>query len=39
MTGNLKLLSNFVEQFMGTVKFGNDQIAPILVYGNLVQGK
>ncbi|GJT90449.1 retrovirus-related pol polyprotein from transposon TNT 1-94 [Tanacetum coccineum] len=38
MTGNLKLLSNFVEQFLGTVKFGNNQIAPILGYGDLVQG-
>ncbi|GKG47298.1 hypothetical protein Tco_0504495, partial [Tanacetum coccineum] len=38
MRGNLKLLSNFVEQFMGTMKFGNDQIAPILGYGDLVQG-
>ncbi|GJX33017.1 retrovirus-related pol polyprotein from transposon TNT 1-94, partial [Tanacetum coccineum] len=38
MTGNLKLLSNFVEQFLGTVKFGNDQIAPILGYRDLVQG-
>ncbi|GJV27025.1 retrovirus-related pol polyprotein from transposon TNT 1-94 [Tanacetum coccineum] len=38
MTGNLKLLTNFVEKFMGTVKFGNDQIAPILGYGDLVQG-
>nr|GEW65145.1 hypothetical protein [Tanacetum cinerariifolium] len=38
MTGNLKLLSNFVEKFLGTVKFGNDQIAPILSYGDLVQG-
>nr|GFA39261.1 putative ribonuclease H-like domain-containing protein [Tanacetum cinerariifolium] len=28
MTGNLKLLTNFVEKFLGTVKFGNDQIAP-----------
>ncbi|GJS40659.1 retrovirus-related pol polyprotein from transposon TNT 1-94 [Tanacetum coccineum] len=37
MTRNLKLLSNFVEQFLGTVKFGNDQIAPILGYGDLVQ--
>ncbi|GJZ98697.1 hypothetical protein Tco_0671150 [Tanacetum coccineum] len=36
MTGNLKLLSNFVEKFLGTVKFGNDQIAPILGYGDLV---
>ncbi|GJV65390.1 integrase, catalytic region, zinc finger, CCHC-type containing protein [Tanacetum coccineum] len=38
MTGNLKLLSNFVEKFLGMVKFGNDQIALILVYGDLVQG-
>nr|GEV64240.1 hypothetical protein [Tanacetum cinerariifolium] len=38
MTGNPKLLINFVEKFLGTVKFGNDQIAPILGYGDLVQG-
>nr|GEU53070.1 hypothetical protein [Tanacetum cinerariifolium] len=38
MIGNLKLLTNFVEKFMGSVKFGNDQIAPILGYGDLVQG-
>nr|GFA32761.1 integrase, catalytic region, zinc finger, CCHC-type, peptidase aspartic, catalytic [Tanacetum cinerariifolium] len=38
MTLNLKLLINFVEKFLGTVKFGNDQIAPILGYGDLVQG-
>nr|GEV10441.1 putative reverse transcriptase domain-containing protein [Tanacetum cinerariifolium] len=38
MTGNLKLLSSFVENKLGTVKFGNDQIAPILGYGDLVQG-
>nr|GFA14057.1 integrase, catalytic region, zinc finger, CCHC-type, peptidase aspartic, catalytic [Tanacetum cinerariifolium] len=38
MTGNLKLLINFVEKFLGTVKFGNDHIAPILGYGDLVQG-
>nr|GEW40791.1 integrase, catalytic region, zinc finger, CCHC-type, peptidase aspartic, catalytic [Tanacetum cinerariifolium] len=38
MTGNLKLLINFVEKFLGTVKFRNDQIAPILRYGDLVQG-
>nr|GEZ58524.1 retrovirus-related Pol polyprotein from transposon TNT 1-94 [Tanacetum cinerariifolium] len=30
MSGNLKLLINFVENFLGTVKFRNDQIAPIL---------
>nr|GEW35944.1 integrase, catalytic region, zinc finger, CCHC-type, peptidase aspartic, catalytic [Tanacetum cinerariifolium] len=38
MTSNLKLLCNFVEKFMGTVRFGNDQYAPILGYGDLVQG-
>nr|GEW20303.1 Gag-Pol polyprotein [Tanacetum cinerariifolium] len=38
MTGNLKLLCNFVEMFLGTVHFGNDQFAPILGYGDLVQG-
>nr|GEV38262.1 retrovirus-related Pol polyprotein from transposon TNT 1-94 [Tanacetum cinerariifolium] len=38
MMGNLKLLINFVEKFLGTVKFGNDQIVPILGYGDLVQG-
>nr|GEZ78307.1 retrovirus-related Pol polyprotein from transposon TNT 1-94 [Tanacetum cinerariifolium] len=32
------LLINFVEKFLGTVKFGNDQIAPILGYRDLVQG-
>nr|GEZ92981.1 retrovirus-related Pol polyprotein from transposon TNT 1-94 [Tanacetum cinerariifolium] len=37
MIGNLKLLINFVEKFLGTVKFGNDQIAPILGYRDLVQ--
>nr|GFB40049.1 integrase, catalytic region, zinc finger, CCHC-type, peptidase aspartic, catalytic [Tanacetum cinerariifolium] len=36
MTGNLKLLIHFVEKFLGTVKFGNEQIAPILRYGDLV---
>nr|GEX64624.1 hypothetical protein [Tanacetum cinerariifolium] len=38
MTGNLKLLTNFVKKFLGSVKFGNDQTAPILGYGDLVQG-
>nr|GEV73450.1 retrovirus-related Pol polyprotein from transposon TNT 1-94 [Tanacetum cinerariifolium] len=38
MTGNLKLLCNFVEKFLGTIRFGNDQFAPILGYGYLVQG-
>nr|GFA62625.1 integrase, catalytic region, zinc finger, CCHC-type, peptidase aspartic, catalytic [Tanacetum cinerariifolium] len=38
LTGNLKLLINFVEKFLGTIKFENDQIEPILGYGDLGQG-
>ncbi|GJZ92277.1 retrovirus-related pol polyprotein from transposon TNT 1-94 [Tanacetum coccineum] len=38
MTGNLKLLCNFVEKYLGTVCFGNDQFALILGYGDLIQG-
>nr|GEV59776.1 hypothetical protein [Tanacetum cinerariifolium] len=38
MTGNLKLLCNFIEKFLGNVRFGNDQFVPILGYGDLVQG-
>nr|GEU39740.1 retrovirus-related Pol polyprotein from transposon TNT 1-94 [Tanacetum cinerariifolium] len=38
MTGNLKLLCNFVEKYLGTVRFGNDQFAPIIGYEDLVQG-
>ncbi|GJY85350.1 hypothetical protein Tco_0499376 [Tanacetum coccineum] len=38
MTGNLKLLCNFVEKYLGTVWFRNDQFAPILGYRDLVQG-
>nr|GFC27749.1 retrovirus-related Pol polyprotein from transposon TNT 1-94 [Tanacetum cinerariifolium] len=38
MTRNRKLLSNFMDKFLGTVKFENDQITPILGYGDLVQG-
>nr|GEU33343.1 retrovirus-related Pol polyprotein from transposon TNT 1-94 [Tanacetum cinerariifolium] len=38
MTRNLKLLSNFVEKFMGTVKLGNDQNLPNLGYEDMVQG-
>ncbi|GJW26033.1 hypothetical protein Tco_0039844 [Tanacetum coccineum] len=37
MTGNLKLLSNFVEKFMGTVRFGNDNFVAITGYGDYVQ--
>nr|GEZ13721.1 retrotransposon protein, putative, unclassified [Tanacetum cinerariifolium] len=35
MTGNLKLRINFMEKIQGTVKFRNDQIAPILGYGDM----
>nr|GEU96778.1 copia protein [Tanacetum cinerariifolium] len=38
MIGNLKLLCNFVEKYLGTIYFGNDQFALILGYGDLVQG-
>ncbi|GJT71007.1 hypothetical protein Tco_1030293 [Tanacetum coccineum] len=31
-------VANFVEKYLGTVHFGNDQFAPILGYGDLVQG-
>nr|GEW12806.1 hypothetical protein [Tanacetum cinerariifolium] len=37
ITGNLKLLCNFVEKFLGTVCFGNDQFASILGYVDLAQ--
>nr|GEW74907.1 Gag-Pol polyprotein [Tanacetum cinerariifolium] len=37
MTGNLKMLCNFIEKFLGTVHFGNDQFMPIIGYGDLVQ--
>ncbi|GJZ56050.1 retrovirus-related pol polyprotein from transposon TNT 1-94, partial [Tanacetum coccineum] len=38
MTGNVALLCNFVEKYLGIVRFGNDQFAPILGYGDLIQG-
>nr|GEY16050.1 hypothetical protein [Tanacetum cinerariifolium] len=38
MTGNLKLLRNFIEKFMGTVRFGNDHFTAIIGYGDYVQG-
>nr|GEZ96322.1 retrovirus-related Pol polyprotein from transposon TNT 1-94 [Tanacetum cinerariifolium] len=38
MTGNLKLLINFVWEFMGTVRFGNDHVAAILSFGDLQWG-
>nr|GFC20016.1 integrase, catalytic region, zinc finger, CCHC-type, peptidase aspartic, catalytic [Tanacetum cinerariifolium] len=38
MTGNLKLLINFVWKFMGTVRFKNDHVATILGFGDLQWG-
>ena len=38
MTGNLKLLHNFVSKFIGTVRFGNDHYALIMGYGDYVTG-
>ncbi|GJR76657.1 retrovirus-related pol polyprotein from transposon TNT 1-94 [Tanacetum coccineum] len=38
MTGNLPLLRNFVEKFMGTFRFRNDHFAAITGYGDYVQG-
>ncbi|GKB43424.1 retrovirus-related pol polyprotein from transposon TNT 1-94 [Tanacetum coccineum] len=34
----IHLVCNFVEKYLGTVRFGNDQFALILGYGDLVQG-
>ncbi|GJZ25138.1 hypothetical protein Tco_0562597 [Tanacetum coccineum] len=38
MTGNMKLLINFVWKFLGTVRFRNDHIAAILGYDDLQWG-
>nr|GFA32806.1 integrase, catalytic region, zinc finger, CCHC-type, peptidase aspartic, catalytic [Tanacetum cinerariifolium] len=38
MTGNLKLLINFVWKFMGIVRFGNDHVAAILGFDDLQWG-
>nr|GEZ72780.1 integrase, catalytic region, zinc finger, CCHC-type, peptidase aspartic, catalytic [Tanacetum cinerariifolium] len=38
MTGNLKLLINFVWKFMGTVRFGNDHVDAIMGFGDLQWG-
>ncbi|GJW57072.1 integrase, catalytic region, zinc finger, CCHC-type containing protein [Tanacetum coccineum] len=38
MTGDQSLLENFVEKFMGTVRFRNDYFAAITGYGDYVQG-
>ncbi|GJS76981.1 integrase, catalytic region, zinc finger, CCHC-type containing protein [Tanacetum coccineum] len=39
MNGNMKLLRNFVEKFMGIVRFGNDNFTAFTRYGDYVQGK
>nr|GEV35884.1 hypothetical protein [Tanacetum cinerariifolium] len=38
MTGNRALLTNFVEKFLGTVRFGNNYFAVIAGYGDVVIG-
>nr|GFB76195.1 hypothetical protein [Tanacetum cinerariifolium] len=38
MTGNRALLTNFVEKFLGTVRFGNNDFAMISGYGDVVIG-
>nr|GEU87499.1 hypothetical protein [Tanacetum cinerariifolium] len=38
MTGNRTLLTNFVEKFHGTVRFGNNDFAMIAGYGDVVIG-
>nr|GFB31909.1 integrase, catalytic region, zinc finger, CCHC-type, peptidase aspartic, catalytic [Tanacetum cinerariifolium] len=38
MTGNGALLTNFVEKFLGTVRFGNNDFALIAGYGDVVIG-
>ncbi|GJU52240.1 hypothetical protein Tco_1225954 [Tanacetum coccineum] len=34
MTGDRSRLTNFIHKFLGTVKFGNDQVAKIMRYGD-----
>ncbi|GKE38946.1 retrovirus-related pol polyprotein from transposon TNT 1-94, partial [Tanacetum coccineum] len=38
MTGDRSLLKNFIEKFMGTIRFGNDNLAAITGYGDYIQG-
>nr|GFC01129.1 integrase, catalytic region, zinc finger, CCHC-type, peptidase aspartic, catalytic [Tanacetum cinerariifolium] len=38
MTSNRALLTNFVEKFLGTVRFGNNDFAVIVGYGDAVIG-
>ncbi|GJW84024.1 retrovirus-related pol polyprotein from transposon TNT 1-94 [Tanacetum coccineum] len=39
MTGDRSQLTNFVNKFLGTVKFGNDHVAKILGYGDYQIGE
>nr|GFC28712.1 integrase, catalytic region, zinc finger, CCHC-type, peptidase aspartic, catalytic [Tanacetum cinerariifolium]GFC28721.1 integrase, catalytic region, zinc finger, CCHC-type, peptidase aspartic, catalytic [Tanacetum cinerariifolium] len=38
MTGNRALLTNFMEKFFGTVRFGNNDFAVIAGYGDVIIG-
>nr|GEW21426.1 hypothetical protein [Tanacetum cinerariifolium] len=38
MTGDRSRLRNFIENFMGTIRFGNDNFATITGYGDYIQG-
>ncbi|GJS85333.1 hypothetical protein Tco_0751874 [Tanacetum coccineum] len=38
MTGNRSILTNFVEKFLGTVRFGNNDFSVISGYGDVVIG-
>ncbi|GJX99397.1 retrovirus-related pol polyprotein from transposon TNT 1-94 [Tanacetum coccineum] len=38
MTGDRSLLRNFIEKFMGTIHFGNDNFAAITGYGDYIHG-
>nr|GFA79714.1 integrase, catalytic region, zinc finger, CCHC-type, peptidase aspartic, catalytic [Tanacetum cinerariifolium] len=38
MTGNRTLLTNFVEKFLGTIRFGNNDFVVIAGYGDVVIG-
>ncbi|GJX83164.1 hypothetical protein Tco_0332645 [Tanacetum coccineum] len=38
MTGNLKMLRNFVTKFMSTIRFRNDNFSVVTGYGDYVEG-
>lgn len=39
MTGNPSALTNFVDKFMGTIRFENNNYAAIMGYGDLYLGR